>query len=186
MTILVNKYNKLTDAHKTESEILQELDVTAQKLELIKKTAESSVTSLNSPVVSSDGDKTEVGELIADSKSDFTTDVIQKADNEILLRLCKSVLNSNEFEVVKLRYWYNMSYADIERMTGSNRGMISSNRINALVKLRGSKKIRSYYEPFLYRHTGVSEFQRTFTSSVERYVLKKCELEELEKVIEVL
>jgi RNA polymerase sigma factor (sigma-70 family) len=179
MVHLVHEYNKLTQESIPEQELLKALEVTPSQLELIKQAATSSVTSLNSPITASDGNKTECGELIADSKSDFTTEVIQAADEEILLNLCRSILNTDEFKIVKLRYWYNMSYADIEHRTGITKGMISSIRINALIKLRGSKKIKNYYEPYLYKHTGVSEFQRTFTSSVERYVLKKYEIEEL-------
>lgn len=177
----VIKYKRLLGAGETEQNIKQILKVTKSELETIKQIANSSVISLDTPV--SGLDNVTVGECIQDKNSNFEDDVIQRCDDRVLYNLCRSVLKPLEFEVVKYTYWHNLTENEIGIKIGKSRGMVDQIKRSALRRLRQDQRINDYYEPYLYKHTGLTAFKNTHTSCVEKYVLLKMELENLRKAL---
>lgn len=177
----VIKYKRLLGAGETEQNIKQILKATQTELDTIKQIANSSVISLDTTV--SCLDNVTVGECIQDKNSNFENDVIQRCDDRILFNLCRSVLKPLEFEVVKYTYWHNLTENEIGIKIGKSRGMVDQIKRSALRRLRQDQRINDYYEPYLYRHTGLTAFKNTHTSRVEKYVLLKMELENLRKAL---
>lgn len=175
----VNKYKKLYATGETESNIARALAISTSELKSIKNIAQSSVISLDTPLKNLDN--VTVGESIPDNNSNFEDDVINRVDEGILYNLCKSILKPYEFEVVKFTYWYSLTQKEIGKKIGKSKGMVDNLKRSALARLGQDQRIKNYYEPYLYRHTGINEFKRTHTSSVEKYVLLKAEIEDLRK-----
>lgn len=172
-----NKYNRLVAEGKTEREILTELRINKNALEVLK-TVKQPILYLDSTVKSDDGNETTQNELIADSKAEFEADVINRLDDDILLKLCRSVLSPAEYEVIRGKYWDDLKYAVIARRQGIKYHKVLELKREALRKLRRSPRIKAYYEDYLYRSVSLKEFKTTNTSAVERYVLRKMEVRE--------
>lgn len=179
----VHKYKKLCVAGETERNIIKILDINAAELDTIKQVANSSVISLDTPLNADEGKNIAFGDTLVDESSAFEDNVINRVDDKILYNLCKSILKPDEFKVIKLRYWGNIPYKDIAKVTVKKYSQLRTIEYRALQKLRRSQRIRDYYEPYLYRHTGLNKFNRTHTSSVEEYVLRKLDIELLTGIV---
>ena len=84
-------------------------------------------------------------------------------------------------EIIHGKYWQGMTCAELGRCIGVSGDRVRQLEATALGKIRQRPEMREYYNSFCYRHTGVSSFNTTWTSSTEWAVLKLEQMREREK-----
>lgn len=174
-------YKKYYGAKPPEWVLCHLLKVSENKLNIIEKNLRmEQIRSLDEPV-GEDGDYT-LGDMVrADGERE--DNCIRKIDREAMtIELWDEIgkLEEGQQYVIKSRYMYNRTLKE----TGENIGVgierarqIENKAMKELRKPNRCKKLRCYYEEYLSTHSlrnvGVSEFQRTWTSTVELAVLGK-------------
>lgn len=175
---LVSKYKKLSQSGISEREILSTLKINLQQLDLIK-IASRRPLSIDTPIACTDNEKLTIADKLVDNTATFEDTVINKVDCGILLKLCKQILTSNEFQLVKYRYWFQLPYTKIAEIMNLSYNSVTHIKLNARRKLRRNKRIQAYYNGYLCQHVGLNEFKATHTSEVEKTALRHLEYSEL-------
>lgn len=142
---------------------------------------------LDSPVNKAEADSETVGELTADEAAEFVDDIDEKID---MSRLCGIVRESLEErykdheraqkhnDVIMSYYIHGMTYKQIAENLGCSLDNVRQMIMYALRTLRHprNKKLYAYRDDIIdgsYRHSGLTEFRHTFTSSVEWAAIRR-------------
>lgn len=176
-----NEYRKYYGAEPSESELCALLGVKREKLHTIQNNARmEQIQSLSTPI-GDKGEELSIEDVVA-SGENVEEDCISRFDRERMKRELWSAVDSlpaDQAKVVRYRYMNGLTL----RETGERQGLSidRARTINdkALRNLRApsrSRKYRAYYEQYLsaapVHHVGIQSFQRTWTSEVERDVLR--------------
>lgn len=185
----VQKYNKIVCEHlqrhgkePTDYEMASFMGIDEEKLSKIKCNAMlSNIRSLEAPMSTGD-EEIVLGEMLA-AEDDVEENVIKKIDTAALKNmLWKTVeqLPSPYLDIICSRYRDNMSLNEVSQnmgVTKSNARRVEYKALRRLRELDKNKVLHSYHEEYLTSahvlHVGIDEFNRTWTSSVEKAVLSR-------------
>lgn len=178
---ICNEYRKYYGAEPSERELCALLRMSLEELHKVQENArKGQITSLSAPIGADDEEMT-LEDTVA-SGEDLEEDCISRLDRENMKRELWIVVDSlpaDQAQTVRCRYMDGMTLKEtgerqgisIERVRQNDRKAIRTLRLN-----KYSRKYRGYYEEYLsaapVRHVGVSSFQRTWTSEVEREVMR--------------
>ena len=188
---ITSEYRKYYGCEPTDEEMRTFLGVSAEKLENIKKSMRmGQIQSLDEPL-SEEGESFLV-DTVADSR-DIEEDVIKMLDTAAMkkeLWIAVDKLPKEQAEVIRKRYRERMTRKDTGEVLGITAGAVHNLESKAMRTLRMPHRyprFKKYYEEYLsahsFQHVGVENFRRTWTSEVEREVLREMEWEEERKRI---
>ena len=171
-------YRKATGREPGRRELSHMLGLPFSKLEEIERTMGLvHVQSLDSPLGEEDGNT--LGDMVPDAM-DLAGSVEELEDRKILyteLWEAVSALDQEDADVIRKRYIKGCTRKQIGEGIGRTAAQVMAMESRALRTLGRKSRIRRLYLPeeiesFAYRHTGVSEFNRTWTSTTEKCALK--------------
>ena len=177
---IVSDYRKYYGKEPTDREMRAFLYVSQEKLEDIKKNALTVNTRSLSEPIGGEEEGIMLSDMVASSE-DMEEDIIKRLDTAAMKEsLWQAVdeLSDNMPEVLRHRYQNKMTMKEVGESMGISAERARQEEAKALRKLRipsRSASFRGYYEQYLapaqFHHVGLSEFRRTWTSSVEEAVL---------------
>lgn len=177
----VKEYRKHYGTEPPERALCAMLKVSREKLHSIQKDAGMSrIDSLNRPISGEDEDIT-IADTVACSV-DIEDKIIKKLDDEAMKRelwLAVDELPDDLPAVLRFRYIDRKTLKEVGQSLGVSLNRARDLESKAIRKLsaKGARRFRGYYEEYLraapIRHVGVESFRRTWTSSVEREVLRE-------------
>lgn len=179
------EYRKWYGKDPSDKEMKAFLGVSIERLEDIKKALRmSKIESLSKPIGGEEEDL-----LLSDmaaSDEDIEEDVISRLDKEQVYKDLWEVVDGlpeKSREVIKLRYQERMTFKEIAESMGENKYQVCNHEDRGLRLLRHpnrSRVFQAYYEEYLspapIHHVSVGKFNRTWTSSVEAEILRRCEV----------
>lgn len=178
---ICNEYRKYYGAEPSERELCALLRMSREELHKVQENArKGQITSLSAPIGADDEEMT-LEDTVA-SGEDLEEDCISRLDRGNMKRelwIAVDSLPEDQAQTIRCRYMDGMTLKEtgehqgvsIERVRQNDRKAIRTLRLN-----KYSRKYRGYYEEYLsaasVHHVGVSSFQRTWTSEVERAVMR--------------
>ena len=189
----VRQYQKIMREYRQEygcdpsnRELYAFLYVSREKLDQIRKAAQmGNIRSLDESVQGMDGDIS-IGDTVP-SGEDMEEDTIREIDKERMKRelwLAVDQLPGNLPAAVRLRYENGLTLDKTGQALGVNRErarQLESKAMRILRQPHRCRTFRAYFEEYLsaapIHHVGVSRFQTTWTSEVEREALRWAEKE---------
>lgn len=189
----VRQYQKIMREYRQEYgcdpsawELCGFLYVSREKLDQIRKAAQmGQIRSLSEPIPGMDEDIS-LEDTVA-SGEDMEEDTIREIDKERMKRelwLAVDQLPGDQPAVLRMVYGDGMTRIKAGEVLGYGNGKVGIEErraLNALRKPHRCKKFRAYFEEYLsaapIHHVGVSSFQTTWTSEVEREALRWAEEE---------
>ncbi len=178
---ICNEYRKYYGAEPSERELCALLRMSPEELRKIQENArKGQIQSLSAPI-GADNEEMTLEDTVA-SGEDMEEECAGKLDRENMKRelwIAVDSLPADQAQTIRCRYMDGMTLKEtgerqgisIERVRQNDRKAIRTLRLN-----KYSRKYRGYYEEYLsaapVRHVGVSSFQRTWTSEVEREVMR--------------
>lgn len=183
---LMREYRQEYGCEPSDRELCGFLYVSREKLDQIRKAAQmGNIRSLDEPVQGLEGD-INIGDTVP-SGEDMEEDVIRRLDRERMSReiwLAVDQLPGDQPAVLRMIYGDGMTRIKAGEVLGYGNGKVGIEErraLNALRKPHRCKKFRAYFEEYLsaapIHHVGVSRFQTTWTSEVEREALRWAEKE---------
>jgi len=185
----IRKYEKIVKEYKkeycrepSERELCRKLYVSREKLQEIKKCARMvQIRSLSEPIAGEDEEIT-LEDSIASSE-DLEAETCRGFDYEIMKKALWKVVDDlpgREADVIRMRYQKRLTLRETGQQLGVNQQRARQLEANAFRKLRlphKSKGYKEYFEQYIsaspIHHVGVSNFQRTWTSTVEAEILQR-------------
>ena len=178
---ICNEYRKYYGAEPSERELCALLRMSPEELRKIQENArKGQIQSLSAPI-GADNEEMTLEDTVA-SDEDMEEECAGKLDRENMKRelwIAVDSLPADQAQTIRCHYMDGMTLKEtgerqgisIERVRQNDRKAIRTLRLN-----KYSRKYRGYYEEYLsaapVRHVGVSSFQRTWTSEVEREVMR--------------
>ena len=178
---ICNEYRKYYGAEPSERELCALLRMSPEELHKVQEnTRKGQVQSLSAPI-GTDNEEMTLEDTVA-SGEDLEEECAGRLDRENMKRelwIAVDSLPADQAQTIRCRYMDGMTLKEtgerqgisIERVRQNDRKAIRTLRLN-----KYSRKYRGYYEEYLsaapVRHVGVSSFQRTWTSEVEREVMR--------------
>lgn len=178
---ICNEYRKYYGAEPSERELCALLRMSPEELYKVQENArKGQIQSLSAPI-GADNEEMTLEDTVA-SGEDLEEDCTSRLDRENMKRelwIAVDSLPADQAQTIRCRYMDRMTLKEtgerqgisIERVRQNDRKAIRTLRLN-----KYSRKYRGYYEEYLsaapVRHVGVSSFQRTWTSEVEREVMR--------------
>ena len=178
---ICNEYRKYYGAEPSERELCALLRMSPEELRKIQENArKGQIQSLSAPI-GADNEEMTLEDTVA-SGEDMEEECAVKLDRENMKRelwIAVDSLPADQAQTIRCRYMDGMTLKEtgerqgisIERVRQNDRKAIRTLRLN-----KYSRKYRGYYEEYLsaapVSHVGVSSFQRTWTSEVEREVMR--------------
>lgn len=176
-----NEYRKYYGAEPSERELCALLRMSPEELHKVQEnTRKGQIQSLSAPI-GADNEEMTLEDTVA-SGEDLEEECAGRLDRENMKRelwIAVDSLPADQAQTIRCRYMDGMTLKEtgerqgisIERVRQNDRKAIRTLRLN-----KYSRKYRGYYEEYLsaapVRHVGVSSFQRTWTSEVERAVMR--------------
>lgn len=178
---ICNEYRKYYGAEPSERELCALLRMSLEELHKVQENArKGQIQSLSAPI-GADNEEMTLEDTVA-SGEDLEEECAGRLDRENMKRelwIAVDSLPADQAQTIRCRYMDGMTLKEtgerqgisIERVRQNDRKAIRTLRLN-----KYSRKYRGYYEEYLsaapVRHVGVSSFQRTWTSEVEREVMR--------------
>ena len=178
---ICNEYQKYYGAEPSERELCALLRMSPEELHKVQEnTRKGQISSLSAPI-GADNEEMTLEDTVA-SGEDLEEECTGRLDRENMKRelwIAVDSLPADQAQTIRCRYMDGMTLKEtgerqgisIERVRQNDRKAIRTLRLN-----KYSRKYRGYYEEYLsaapVRHVGVSSFQRTWTSEVEREVMR--------------
>ena len=178
---ICNEYRKYYGAEPSERELCALLRMSPEELHKVQENArKGQIQSLSAPI-GADNEEMTLEDTVA-SVEDLEEECAGRIDRENMKRelwIAVDSLPADQAQTIRCRYMDGMTLKEtgerqgisIERVRQNDRKAIRTLRLN-----KYSRKYRGYYEEYLsaapVRHVGVSSFQRTWTSEVEREVMR--------------
>ena len=178
---ICNEYRKYYGAEPSERELCALLRMSPEELHKVQEnTRKGQIQSLSAPI-GTDNEEMTLEDTVA-SGEDLEEECAGRLDRENMKRelwIAVDSLPADQAQTIRCRYMDGMTLKEtgerqgisIERVRQNDRKAIRTLRLN-----KYSRKYRGYYEEYLsaapVRHVGVSSFQRTWTSEVEREVMR--------------
>lgn len=183
---MVNEYRKYYGYEPSDSEMRGFLGVNKGKLERIKKSVRmGQIQSIDEPL-SEDADFSLVDTVSSDA--DMEEECIKRLDTAAMkkeLWIAVDQLPVEQADVIRKRYQDSMTMKDAGNCLGITAETVRNLEGKAMRTLKmphRCKKFKLYFEQYVsasaIHHVGVENFQRTWTSEVEREALKEIEREE--------
>ena len=183
---IMREYRQEYGCDPSDWELCGFLYVSREKLDQIRRAAQmGDIKSLDEPVQGVDGDIS-IGDTVP-SGEDMEEDTIREIDKEWMskeLWLAVDQLPGDQPAVLRMVYRDGMTRIKAGEVLGYGNGKVGIEErraLNALRKPHRCKKFRAYFEEYLsaapVHHVGVSRFQTTWTSEVEREALRWAEKE---------
>lgn len=178
---LMREYRQEFGCEPSDWELCDFLYVSREKLDRIRKAAQmGNIRSLDEPVQGVDGDIS-IGDTVS-SGEDMEEDTIREIDRESMKRelwLAVDQLPGNLPTAVRLRYKDRLTLEKTGQALGVNRErarQLESKAFRILRQPHRCRTFRAYFEEYLsaapIHHVGVRRFNETWTSEVEREVLR--------------
>lgn len=183
---IMREYRQEYGCDPSDRELCGFLYVSREKLDQIRKAAQmGNIRSLDESVQGMDGDIS-IGDTVASSE-DMEEDTIREIDKERMKRelwLAVDQLPGDLPAAVRLRYENGLTLEKTGQALGVNRErarQLESKAMRILRQPHRCTRFRGYFEEYLsaapIHHVGVSSFQTTWTSEVEREALRWAEEE---------
>lgn len=183
---IMREYRQEYGCDPSDRELCGFLYVSREKLDQIRKAAQmGNIRSLDESVQGMDGDIS-IGDTVASSE-DMEEDTIREIDKERMKRelwLAVDQLPGDLPAAVRLRYENGLTLEKTGQALGVNRErarQLESKAMRILRQPHRCTRFRGYFEEYLsaapIHHVGVSRFQTTWTSEVEREALRWAEKE---------
>lgn len=183
----INGYFLTTGKNPTDSEISHCLNFSIEKIERIRKAISfQKYTSTNIIIGESEG--IELEEIIEDKESNFEESLIEKSYQAQLKKdiwKCINVLESEKRQIIIKHFIEGESLTEIAKELNISDKKIYWIAKQILIKMRRNKYIREKLLPYLeneniyansMRNIGANNFNRTWTSSVERVAIESTEI----------
>lgn len=186
---VIREYTVLYGRDPTEKEISALLGVSREKLDQIKKTAQmGQIRSLDEPMQSTDG--TTVLSDVISSEEDIEEDVARRMDAAAMSRelwAAVETLPEGQQAVIHARYKDGLTLEETGERVGLTMNQARDWQIKALRTLRKPKngrKYQPYFEQYIsaapVHHVSAERFKTTWTSEVEREIMRRWECESAE------
>lgn len=183
---IMREYRQEYGCDPSDRELCGFLYVSREKLDQIRKAAQmGNIRSLDESVQGMDGDIS-IGDTVASSE-DMEEDTIREIDKERMKRelwLAVDQLPGDLPAAVRLRYENGLTLEKTGQALGVNRErarQLESKAMRILRQPHRCTRFRGCFEEYLsaapIHHVGVSRFQTTWTSEVEREALRWAEKE---------
>lgn len=178
---LVNKFELLHGRKPTDREAAAVMHKTVEQIRQIKKDIHNTNTKSLDETISEDADGFTLGDFIQAPLDGIETvlDEIEQEELKAALWGVVSELDPVESEIIQKRYKENKTYKQCSLELNKSAVSIRSTEMKALKELRKPskrKKIEPFADGFYYsaglKHTGLTSFRNTGTSSVEWAVIK--------------
>ena len=179
---LVSDFRKCYGSEPTDREIRSLLRIDGERLDQIRKAAKmGQIRSLSEPLSSEDGDA-ELSDTVSD-EYDLEMDVAQRLDfqsmSETLWETVDKLPEHEQF-IIRQRFENGKTLKETGELMDISINTVRQSEHKAMRTLRlpsRSKKFRSYYEEYLapaeIHHVGLESFKTTWTSEVEREVMRR-------------
>lgn len=178
---MVNAFQVYLGREPTEWEIIYNLELNKQqRRNLASALRMSQIGSLDSTIQDREEGDT-LGDLVA-CDTDLEGEVADRIDQDMLQALIWPMVDrlpDRQLDVIRKRYQENMTRREIGEACGMNMNDIRRAEQSALQGLRRCRdawKLHAFLPELLeaqaYRHNGVEEFNRTWTSSTEWVALR--------------
>ena len=157
------KYNKFLAGKEligeevpSDDEIMKSLNITKEKLEIIKKLKTLDTVSLNSPIKTDNGDeKAKIIDLIADNNTPFDEEYLKQKACQKMLNSVKEYLDEKEYLILAQRYGidgHTVITADkIAKDLGITRDGVHQIESDAMRKIRRRKDLEKTFTKILYK-----------------------------------
>lgn len=166
----------------TDEELCSIMCITESQLKLIRHSfIFDNMKSLDLPVGNDEDNDILLSDCIS-SEQDVeqeVTDRIQKEELKMILNSMVMELKEEQQEVLRLHYLHNMTMPEIDRLLKLKAGSARNVEVRALHELERPhrrQRLDAFREDFITTHamrsTGVSIFNRTWTSATERTALR--------------
>lgn len=186
----VNSFRVIHGRDPKTEELCEVLQLSPDQIEDLRQHIEiSNALSLNASV-GEDGE-TEVADLVPgpeDPEEEATDRVLHEELREEIDR-CLRTLTEREEAVIMAKYYQGQTQTEIGKSLGVSFQQVHQDQARAMRKLRSMKSLMQFAEVYGLgiRHTSVSMFQKTGTSSTEFAAMKMYELQKLrEQILEGL
>lgn len=183
---ILREYRQYYGSEPSERELCHLLGVDREKLHTIQESARIGQIKSLSEVVGGEEEDFTIEDTIA-SDEDIEADVAERLDTAAMkkeLWVAVDQLPKEQAVVIRKRYQENMTMKDAGESLGIKSCTVRNLEDKAMRTLRmphRSRKFKPYFEQYLsahsYKHVGVENFQRTWTSQVEREALREMEWE---------
>lgn len=116
---------------------------------------------------------------LEDAEDRIYQEQLREAVAEVL-----SELSDEQVELLRLRYWEELSFAEMAALRGMAVNDVRRKEEHAIKRLRKPStaiKLRHFYDFDYYSYTGLGAFQSTGASIQERYLMKQERIQEREQ-----
>lgn len=180
---MIGQYRQLENAFMLrygrkplDGEYCRYLKIVPVQLKRIKKSLNMmQQTSLNAPMGE---DETILADILA-SDTDMESEILDKVHREektVILLEAMAVLPDETAEIIKKRYWGNMTRQQIGDSMGMTSEQARQHEEKGMRRLRTNEKILSLQDEYVaaeaIQGTGAERFNRTWTSATERVALR--------------
>lgn len=104
------------------------------------KISYNSETSLYTPITNSEGDEINLIDTIEDEKIDVESEIMYSCLNDRI----KSILNEDEYKVIKYKYYYELTLSKIQVLIDKSLGKVRKLKYNALRKIKNDPDFQEY------------------------------------------
>lgn len=178
----VEDFSQKHDREPSDQEAMKALDLYGRQMEEIKRACcLISVSSLDMPVLEGDSKDISLLDSIADEHNNIETaeELIYQEDRSRAVWAAVDSLESDYAEVIRERYAEGMTLTEVAECRGCSFQNVRNMEAQALRRLRMGKlgkMLKPFAEDLIYsmglQGGGVGQFNRTFTSSTERVILR--------------
>lgn len=178
----VEDFSQKHDREPSDQEAMKALDLYGRQLEEIKRACcLISVSSLDMPILEGDSKDISLLDSIADEHNNIETaeELIYQEERSRAVWAAVDSLESDYAEVIRERYAEGMTLTEVAECRGCSFQNVRNMEAQALRRLRMGKlgkMLKPFAEDLIYsmglQGGGVGQFNRTFTSSTERVILR--------------
>lgn len=178
----VEDFSQKHDREPSDQEAMKALDLYGRQLEEIKRACcLISVSSLDMPVLEGDSKDISLLDSIADEHNNIEAaeEEIYQEERSRAVWAAVDQLDSDHAEVIRERYAEGMTLTEVAECRGCSFQNVRNMEAQALRRLRMGKlgkMLKPFAEDLIYsmglQGGGVGQFNRTFTSSTERVILR--------------
>ncbi len=133
-----------------DAEIMERLGLTESNIETVRTAYTLSViSSLDEPILQSDGSTTNLAEIVADDFDLEKTSVQEITDEQIskiLWECINETLTEKRIEVLKMHFRDGLGISQIAKVKGLSRQAVSSMLISSMKKLKKSNELKKLYD----------------------------------------
>ena len=180
---IINLFNTEEGREPTNIEIAGLLGVDIKRvLMLAKVSITNDIKSLDEPIKGIDNEDNTLESTIPCDVDEYES-IEKQQDHEVMaadIEKAIEILPNQQKEIIKKRYFEEKTFKEVGEaveMSGQNVRLNCKHAIRTLRNCRYTNNLKGYYDIYLAaastHHVGVTRFKTTWTSEVEREILRK-------------